>query len=220
MARDYPHMLSGGEQQRVALARAIAPRPGVILMDEPFSNLDRRMREEVREETMTLIRETGATTMIVTHDPEEAMGVADRIALMRAGRVVQQGTAEHIYRKPVDLFTARFFCDFNEVAGEVRGGSVATPLGTFAAGGLTEGTAAVVCFRPEGLRINQNGKGIPARVVERKFLGMTEILTLAVQGLEHHMRVRVRGGRGPEPGRDVGVEAVSDDVLVFAALSA
>ena len=82
----YPHMLSGGEQQRVALARAVAPRPGVILMDEPFSNLDRRMRDAVREETVALLREMGATTIIVTHDPEEAMRIADRVVLMRGGR--------------------------------------------------------------------------------------------------------------------------------------
>ena len=90
-ADEYPHTLSGGEQQRVALARSIAPRPGVLLMDEPFSNLDRRMRDAVRDETVAILRETGATTIVVTHDPEEAMRIADRIVLMRAGRIVQQG---------------------------------------------------------------------------------------------------------------------------------
>ena len=90
-AGEYPHLLSGGEQQRVALARAIAPRPGVLLMDEPFSNLDRRMRDDVRDETIAMLREARATTIVVTHDPEEAMRMADRIALMRAGRLVQVG---------------------------------------------------------------------------------------------------------------------------------
>src|SRR3954464_8639086 len=97
-ASDYPHVLSGGERQRVALARSVAPRPGVLLMDEPFSNLDRRMRDVIREETVAILRETGATTIVVTHDPEEAMLIADRIVLMQAGRIVQEGTAEDIYR--------------------------------------------------------------------------------------------------------------------------
>src|SRR5206468_4545910 len=86
-AGDYPHMLSGGEQQRVAFARSIAPRPGVLLMDEPFSNLDRRMRDAIRDETVAILRETRATTIVVTHDPEEAMRIADRIVLMRKGRI-------------------------------------------------------------------------------------------------------------------------------------
>ena len=120
-AGEYPHLLSGGEQQRVALARAIAPRPPVLLMDEPFSNLDRRMRDDVRDETVAVLREARATTIVVTHDPEEAMRMADRIALMRAGRLVQVGRPEELYRHPVDLMTARFFSEINEVAGTVRG---------------------------------------------------------------------------------------------------
>ena len=131
-ADEYPHTLSGGEQQRVALARSIAPRPGVLLMDEPFSNLDRRMRDAIRDETVAILRETGATTIVVTHDPEEAMRIADRIVLMRAGRIIQQGAAEELYRRPADLFAARFFCDFNEVEGVGRSGQVLTPVGVFA----------------------------------------------------------------------------------------
>jgi iron(III) transport system ATP-binding protein len=220
MAEDYPHMLSGGEQQRVALARAVAPRPGIVLMDEPFSNLDRRMRETVGAETIALVRETGATAIMVTHDPEEAMRHADRIALMRAGRIVQQGRAEDIYRRPADLFAARFFCDFNEFAGRVSGGAVATPFGRVPAPGLAEGQLAVALFRPQGLALEPPGSGQASRIVERKFLGESDVLTLAVYGVDHHMRVRVRGGDGPEPGREVGVTAVLDDVLVFPAVSA
>src|SRR5918997_3791500 len=140
-ASTYPDVLSGGEQQRGALARSIAPRPGVLLMDEPFSNLDRRMRDAIREETIAILRETGATTMVVTHDPEEAMMIADRIVLMRSGRIVQHGTAEDIYLRPKDLFAARFFCDFNEVEGVVRNGQVSTPVGVFPAPDLPDGPA-------------------------------------------------------------------------------
>src|SRR3546814_18400103 len=96
----YPHMLSGGQQQRVALARALAPGPGVVLLDEPFSGLDARLRGQVRDETLHVLKQNGAATMIVTHDPEEALFLADRIALMRDGRIVQVG-------RPVDLYCRR-----------------------------------------------------------------------------------------------------------------
>ena len=106
-ADDYPHILSGGEQQRVALARAILPRPAVMLMDEPFSGLDVQLRERMQEETLQLLRETRATCLIVTHAPAEAIRLGDRIAVMRAGRLVQAGKAEELYRNPADLFVAR-----------------------------------------------------------------------------------------------------------------
>src|SRR5690606_17419824 len=110
LAGEYPHMLSGGEQQRVALARAIAPRPAVILMDEPFSGLDRRLRAAVRSDTLAILREARATCLIVTHDPEEAMRMADRIVLMRAGQIIEMGDPAELYRSPKTLFAARFFC--------------------------------------------------------------------------------------------------------------
>jgi iron(III) transport system ATP-binding protein len=216
-AADYPHMLSGGEQQRVALARSIAPRPGVLLMDEPFSNLDRRLRDAVRDETVAILRETGATTIVVTHDPEEAMRIADRIVLMRAGRIVQQGTAEDLYRRPADLFAARFFCDFNEVEGTVRGGRVSTPVGLFPAPGLEEGAAAVVCIRPQAVRLRAPGFCMPGRVLSRRFLGEVDLVHVAVQGLERPLQARTRESFRPGEGKDVGVDLDSDEVLVFAA---
>ena len=114
-ADDYPHILSGGEQQRVALARAIVPRPAVMLMDEPFSGLDVQLRERLQEETLALLRETRATCLIVTHAPAEAIRLGDRIAVMRAGRLVQAGKAEALYRNPADLFVARLFSEINEI---------------------------------------------------------------------------------------------------------
>lgn len=212
----YPHMLSGGEQQRVALARAVAPRPGVILMDEPFSNLDRRMRDAVREETVTLLREMGATTIIVTHDPEEAMRIADRVVLMRGGAVVQAGPAAALYGSPVDLATARFFCDFNEVDGEVKAGRAETTIGLFAAPGLPDGPA-VVCIRPQGVRLRAEGFCIPGRVLSRRFLGEVDLFEVAVQGLDAPLRARLRGHAHAVDGANVGVDIDPDEVLVFAA---
>ncbi len=121
-AASYPHMLSGGEQQRVALARAVAPRPSVLLMDEPFSGLDRRLRDEVRDDTLNVLREARVTCIVVTHDPEEALRMGDRIVLMNKGSVIQAGTPERNLYAAEDLFVARFFCELNEIAGRVRGG--------------------------------------------------------------------------------------------------
>jgi iron(III) transport system ATP-binding protein len=216
-ALEYPHTLSGGEQQRVALARSIAPRPGVLLMDEPFSNLDRRMRDLIRDETVAILRETGATTIVVTHDPEEAMMIADRIVLMRSGQVVQQGSAEEIYTRPVDLFAARFFCDFNEVEGIVQGGLVSTPAGVFPAAHLAEGASAIVCIRPQGVRLRPPEFCLPGRVVSRRFLGEVDLVHVAVQGLDRPLQARVRGDARTQAGQDVGVDIDQHEVLVFAA---
>jgi len=216
-AAEYPHILSGGEQQRVALARSIAPRPGVLLMDEPFSNLDRRMRDVIRDETIAILRETGATTIVVTHDPEEAMMIADRIVLMRSGQIVQEGSAEEIYRRPVDLFAARFFCDFNEVEGVAQGGRVSTPMGMFAAPDLPDGMGAIVCIRPHGVRLRPPGFCLPGRVVSCRFLGEVSLVHVVVEGLERPVQARVRERVALEAGQDVGVDIDQQEVLVFAA---
>jgi iron(III) transport system ATP-binding protein len=216
-AQAYPHMLSGGEQQRVALARAVAPRPSVLLMDEPFSGLDRRLRDEIRSETVHVLRESRVTCLIVTHDPEEAMRMADRVALMRAGRLVQVGEPGPVYRRPADLFAARFFCEVNEVAGTVRGGMAETPVGRFAAPGLAEGAAAVVTIRPQGIRVGSEGRGVPGRLETRRFLGEVELLEIVVNGVEEPLKARVREALSTSPGSDVGVIIDPGEVLVFAA---
>ncbi len=214
LALSYPHMLSGGEQQRVALARAIVPRPRVLLMDEPFSNLDRRMRDSVREDTVALLRETGATCIMVTHDPEEAMRIADRIVLMRDGRIVQEGPPEALYRRPVDLQAARFFCDLNEIASEVRDGVCASPFGPVPAPGVADGPAAL-CLRPQAFRIRPEGQGVPARIRATRFLGEMHLVELDVKGLDRPVRARVREKPPAGRRRDVGVEIDLDEVLVF-----
>jgi iron(III) transport system ATP-binding protein len=213
----YPAQLSGGEQQRVALARAMAPRPAVILMDEPFSGLDRRLRDAVRADTLAILREARATCLIVTHDPEEAMRMADRIALMRGGRLLEVGDPADLYRNPGSLFTARFFCELNEISGAVRGGRVETPLGLFAAPGLSEGTAAIVCIRPQGVRIRPEGHCIPGRIVARRSLGEVDLFDIVVSGLDASILARVREAGDQGPGDNIGVEVDPAEVLVFAA---
>jgi iron(III) transport system ATP-binding protein len=217
LAEAYPHMLSGGEQQRVALARAVAPRPGVLLMDEPFSNLDRRLRDVVRDETAALLQETGATSIIVTHDPEDAMRIADRIVLMRAGRVEQIGTGETLYRRPKSLFAARFFCDFTEVEGRIVGGAIDTPIGRFAAPGLKEGQDAVACIRPHAIRVVPKGFYLPGKVVTRRFLGEVDHVLLALDGFDRLLAARVALSGKIREGDEVGIDIPSDEVLVFPA---
>lgn len=188
-AGSYPHTLSGGEQQRVALARALSPQPRLLMMDEPFSNLDRRLRDRIREETMALLRDTGTTTVVVTHDPEEALRIADHIVLMRDGRVEQNGRSEQVWRHPASLFTARFFSDLNELVATRRRGVIDTPLGQFAAPGV-DGTRVRLCVRPQDLRLMTGPGAIRGRVVERLFLGDTEQLRIAVPGLDQALLMR------------------------------
>lgn len=216
-ADEYPHILSGGEQQRVALARAITPRPSVLLMDEPFSGLDSRLREMMREETLAILKETRATCMIVTHSPEEAMQLGNRIALMREGRMIQAGRPEEIYHKPFDIDVARMFSDLNEIACVVKGGKARTGLGTFAANGAASDGQCVVCVRYSDVRIGPVSKGKLGRVLSTRFLGMAALLEIGVEGLDETLVARVREGDAAEPGAEVGVTIERSGVMVFDA---
>ncbi|MCY4541412.1 MAG: ABC transporter ATP-binding protein [Rhodobacteraceae bacterium] len=176
----YPHELSGGEQQRVALARALAPRPRIMLMDEPFSNLDERLRGQVRDETLTLLREEGSATLLVTHKPQEAMRIADTIVLMREGRIVQTGTPFDLYHDPVDRKTAEFFSDLNVIHGVVRNSRVDTPFGTFDASEMVDGIDVEVTIRPQYVRMDfdRGGEGpAPTEVDGAAACGVVERAT-------------------------------------------
>ncbi|MFP5378680.1 MAG: ABC transporter ATP-binding protein [Vicinamibacteria bacterium] len=210
----YPHMLSGGERQRVALARALAPAPRVLLMDEPFSSLDGRLRDQVRDDTLDLLREIGTTTIFVTHDPDEAMRASDRIALLHAGRLVQCGDAEELYTRPATLFAARFLSEVNELTGTCHRGAVATPLGAFPAPGFAEGAHASVCVRPEHVRVSRTPSGLAARVQRAAFLGEIDHLVVAVPGLETRLTVRAFGRTGLEPDDIVYLDVPARDALV------
>lgn len=214
-ANGYPHTLSGGEQQRVALARAIAPRPGVLLMDEPFSGLDVQLRATMQEETLAILRETGATCIIVTHDSVEAMRLGDRIAVMRDGRVLQVGSAEDLYGRPHDLFVARMFSAINEVHAKVRDGAVSLSLGTFEVPGIEEGEPVVLGIRERGISLSGPGPGGNGRVRHVRFLGDAAIVEVAVDGLEDPIRARVRDGERFSPGDEVRVTVDPSKVVLF-----
>lgn len=214
-ASDYPHALSGGEQQRVALARALTPRPSVLLMDEPFSGLDSRLKDVVRTDTLQILRESRATAIVVTHDAEEAMRMGDRIALLRNGRLVQVGTAEDLYARPVDLFAAGFFSELNVIEGEVRGGRVDTALGSVASLPRSDGTAVTIAIRLTGLLVDTSGTGVAARIVGRRFLGAVDLLTLVVEGVDRPLRARLRAGQLPNGLAEVSLSVDPQDVIVF-----
>jgi iron(III) transport system ATP-binding protein len=216
-AAEYPHILSGGEQQRVALARAIAPRPSVLLMDEPFSGLDPQLHETMREETLAILHETRATSIIVTHDAEEAMRMGDRVALMRKGQVVQTGKAVDLYRAPKDILAARTFSDLNELPARVEQGSANTVLGRFFAGGIQDGKDAIVCVRQLGVQLLAPGQGVPGRVLDMRFLGDVGLVEMAVQGLDAPILARVRESDVPRQGAEVGIGVDAGAVLVFEA---
>src|SRR5690606_16077232 len=159
--------LSGGQQQRIALARALAPEPGLLLLDEPFSGLDARLREELRADTLALLRRSGTATLMVTHDPEEAMFMSDRLAVMRRGRIEQLGRPRDIYDRPVNAFVADFFSRVNRLEGLVVGGRVTTPVLDLPAGNIADGTRVEVVIRPESVRMTlaTDGSSVPVATV-------------------------------------------------------
>jgi iron(III) transport system ATP-binding protein len=213
-----PHELSGGQQQRVALARALAPDPALVLLDEPFSNLDAALRVRVRGEVRSILGEAGATALFVTHDQEEALSLADRVAVMRAGQVLQVGEPAALYARPADRFVATFVGDADLIAGRAEDGAVATAVGRLVAAGDGEGgppTGDVeVALRPERvrLRLDGSGQGVVRGIT---YFGHDQLVEV---GLEDGARVRSRMGpvRSFEPGDRVSV-AVNGEVIAFPA---
>ena len=166
----YPSELSGGQQQRVALARALAPRPAVVLLDEPWSNIDPLRRSSMRDELCEILRTAGVTTVLVTHDREEAFSLADRIAVMHEGSIAQAGAPEEIYFQPATRWVAEFVGAANVIAGRAAGGHVETALGSFAAECGNGHAPVEVLVRPELLELRPDPDGA-GEVVSREFRG-------------------------------------------------
>ena len=177
----YPHELSGGQQQRVALARALAPAPRIVLLDEPWSNVDPQLRAELRREVSSVLRPLDVTTILVTHDREEAFSLADRIALMRDGRIVQVGAPEELYFAPADRWAAEFVGAGNVLPGRVDAEAVHTPIGVFPATGAAGPVEVLV--RPELVALSPDPDG-PGEVVGREFRGHDVFYRVLVGGLE------------------------------------
>ncbi|HKJ36022.1 MAG TPA: ABC transporter ATP-binding protein [Solirubrobacterales bacterium] len=166
------HELSGGEQQRVALARALAPNPDLVLLDEPFSNLDASLRERLRADVRRILSEAEVTSVFVTHDQEEALSLADRVAMMNAGRIEQIGTPEEVYSSPATHWVAGFLGDIDILPGTVEGGRVSCELGSFHTATEIDG-AVDVLLRPEAVAVDAGRPATSAETLDAKITGRT-----------------------------------------------
>jgi iron(III) transport system ATP-binding protein len=205
--RSYPHELSGGERQRVALARALGMDPDVVLLDEPFAALDAGLRTALREEVAAILRAAGASALLVTHDQQEAMSMADQLVVMRAGRVEQAGPPEEVYARPASRWCAEFLGAADVVPGVAADGSVTCELGTFPADPGLAGPVEVV-VRPEGVTLDVDlDTGVAAKVVGRSFYGHDQLVRLELDSGQV-LQSRVGGTAGWRPGDEVRVRVL------------
>lgn len=228
MTDAYPHQLSGGEQQRVALARALAPRPQIMLMDEPFSGLDQRLKDDIRDATLEILKAEGTAVLLVTHEPDEAMRMADEIALMRDGKIVQSGAPYNIYNAPVDREAAAFFSDINVIHGTVQGALAKTAFGDFLVPGHSNGTPIDIVIRPQHLRIDfdRSGTGpnptpqdgVPARgvVVRARFMGCESLVEFKMDYDGSMLKATVPSVFLPKPGTALWLMIRRDRCFVFS----
>jgi iron(III) transport system ATP-binding protein len=225
LAKRFPHQLSGGQQQRVALARALAPEPGLVLLDEPFDALDAGLRAQVRGEVRDALRAAGATALLVTHDQEEALSLADTVAVMRGGRIIQAADPETLYRDPVDADVARFVGEAVLLEGQLDGDYVETPLGRLPTRGAdgAGNSPATVMLRPEQiLCTGRNGaadaEGPRGRVLSTAFYGHDATARIALDDPGHGGEIvaRAAGHLLPEAGEEVTV-AVEGTALAYPA---
>ncbi len=213
----YPHELSGGQQQRVALARALAPEPVVVLLDEPFSNLDAHLRESVRDEVVGILRDAGITCVFVSHDQRDALAISDRVAVMNEGRVEQVGAPRAVYKHPESVFVATFVGRTNLLRGRVHGarGCVLTDFGSFCRvdrAGLADGTGVLVAVRPEGFEAAEHGE-LRGRIRSTIYTGAVLEAEVEVPTLEGELRTLVahlppHGEHAPD--QEVRLRIVSD----------
>ncbi|HVM55322.1 MAG TPA: ABC transporter ATP-binding protein [Acidimicrobiales bacterium] len=214
LERRKPHELSGGQQQRVALARALAPEPAVVLLDEPFTALDAGLRSGLRTQVLELLRATGTTAVLVTHDQTEALVMADAVAVMREGRIVQAGTPDEIYLRPADLETGRFVGDAVILPGYGDGATVTTVIGPVAAPGV-QGDVTVL-LRPEQL-VRDEYAATRAKVRSLAFHGHDALVTIEIAGVA--VVARWQGGTLPQPGDEVGIR-VDGEAVTFSGAPA
>jgi iron(III) transport system ATP-binding protein len=232
MARRYPHQLSGGQQQRVALARALAPGPDIVLLDEPFSSLDASLRASVRADVHDVLRLSGATSILVTHDQDEALSMADQVAILRGGVIAQINTPSGLYRLPRDAELAQFLGEANLVEGTANGTVVQTALGALEmvpAGSAGTGSGAAerggrhpgdgrvrVMVRPEQLILDETGaRGVPSVVRSYEYFGHDAVVRIQPEmaGLSE-LVVRITGAEPLVPGAHVSV-SVHGAVVVW-----
>ena len=218
MGKRYPHQLSGGQQQRVALARALAPRPNVVLLDEPFSSLDAGLRASLRFDVMRILRQQRATTVFVTHDQQEALSVADLAGIVNSGQIGQFAAPETLYSRPADPGIARFLGDANIVPGTVSADMVNTAFGqlNLADGSSPPAGPVTVLLRPEQISLQtQNGQPCGpgqamGEVIHREYYGHDCVVLVTTDDGGHPLRVRVQGRSPVQAGDKVLISAAGD----------
>jgi len=215
----YPHQLSGGQQQRVALLRATAPNPAMLLLDEPFTGLDTTLRSQVRDQALEYLARHGQTAMMVTHDPEEAMYMADLLFVMDAGKIVQAGNPIDVYSRPETPFVAGLFGPLNSIPAENTGsGRIETPLGTIDGQHLKSGQTASVLVRPEHIKVLPKDApiGIPVSVLWCRSIGRsTQVRLVSIENPNLAITARVEGAFAGNPRDEVRIEVAREHVLVF-----
>lgn len=217
LAESYPHELSGGQQQRVAIARAMAPRPSLLLLDEPFSSLDPELRETLPRELRRIFRQDGITVLLVTHDQTEAFAMADEIGVMRAGRLEQWDSAYALYHEPVTRFVADFIGEGVMIPGTVvDSDTVDTELGRVQGhlpDGLATGTLVDILLRPDDV-IHDDDSAMQARVVDRTFRGAHFLYTLALDS-GRRVLCLAASHHDHRPGEPIGIRPELDHLVVF-----
>jgi iron(III) transport system ATP-binding protein len=217
-AARQPNQLSGGEQRRVALARALAPRPAMVLLDEPFSGLDAALRAETRTAVLDAMAAVGATALLVTHDQAEALSMGHQVAVLRSGRLVQTASPTALYRTPNDLEVAQFVGDAVVIEGVVDRGVVACALGILPIHGVAEEGGVRVMIRPEQIRVSSDAAGdpaVPAKVVGQSFFGPDTLLRLELSdGAATRVTARLLGESAPSVGQEVRLQ-VEGAVMTF-----
>ncbi len=212
VATRMPYELSGGQQQRVALARAMAPRPQLILLDEPFSNLDAGLRTQVRAEVRQILRKAHATVIFVTHDQEEALSLADEVAVMMDGHIAQTDTPQKLYRHPINKQVATFLGNANFLPGQISNGQVTCELGRLPTSGIHTGPVEVM-LRPEDLLLVPDELGA-AEIVNREYFGHDQLIRVRLSS-GSQLQSRLLGSEGDfYPGQRVGLK-VRDSVVIY-----
>ncbi len=213
--KKYPHELSGGEQQRVALARAIAPEPLILLMDEPFSGLDRSLREYIREETISLLRNSQAAIILVTHDPEEAMLVGDRIALMRNGKINQIGTNDEMIFQPINDYTVSTFSNVNTYQSVIKNKKVETPFGFFEIPDNISGNQAKILIRDQAFQIVNPTENNSYKVNQIDYTGENSRIELKATNSDTQVKITVPGKTSVKLDDKIGLSVDERYVHIF-----
>ena len=220
-ANVFPDKLSGGQKQLVSLARSLIPKPNLLMMDEPFANLDERLKDKIRDTTLHLLQKTSTTALIVTHDPEEAMFMGDYIAVMSEGKILQFDTPYNIYNKPINSFIARFFGDTVSVRGQIKNGVIKTIFGSFKTTKYKNNSDIELVFRSESFNVQKskhiNSNQVKAKIIAIRPIGYNTMLHLDVRNksVSKHIHIKISGKFLPPKNKICYINIDKNYVFVF-----